>query len=91
MSEHEKKRQRIYHLLNTEAKPPKFENNPLDFALSGVLGNKTNATSPRNIGSLRIAIQEEWNKMFEEFILKASKSFRRHVDTIIEKKNGHIE
>ena len=39
------------------------------------------------------AIEEEWNKMFEEFILKTCKSFRRRVDTIIERKKnvGHIE
>ena len=36
-------------------------------------------------------IEEEWNKMSEEFILKACKSFRRRVDTIIEKNGGHIE
>ena len=29
--------------------------------------------------------------MSEEFISKACKSFQRRVDTIIEKKNGHIE
>ena len=32
------------------------------------------------------AIEEEWNKMSEEFILKGCKSFPRHVNTIIEKK-----
>ena len=35
-----------------------------------VLENKTNATSNPNIGLLKIAIEEEWNKMSEEFILK---------------------
>ena len=53
-----------------------------------------NATSHPNIGSLKNAIEEEWNKMSEKFILKACKSFRRGVDTIIDKKkkknNGHI-
>ena len=34
------------------------------------------------------AIEEEWNKMSEEFILKVCKSFQRCVDSIIEKKNG---
>ena len=29
--------------------------------------------------------------MSEEFILKGFKSFRRRVDTIIEKHDGHIE
>ena len=29
---------------------------------------------------------QEWNKMSEEFILKACKSFWRRVDIIIEKK-----
>ena len=47
--------------------------------------NQTNATSHLNIGSLKTAIEDEWNKMFEKFILKACKSFWRHVDTIIEK------
>ena len=51
----------------------------------GVLEDKTNATFHRNIGSLKTAIEEEWNKMSEEFILKACKSFRRRVNTIIEK------
>ena len=50
-------------------------------AIWGVLENKTNATSNPN----KTAIEEEWNKMSEEFILKTYKSFRRRVDTIIEK------
>ena len=33
-------------------------------------------------------MEEERNKMSEDFILKASKSFRMSVDTVIEKKNG---
>ena len=53
---------------------------------------KKNATSHPNIGSLKTAIEEGWNKMSEEFILKACKSFPRRIDTIIEKKKGsHIE
>ena len=60
--------------------------NPLDYAICGLLENKTNATSHPNIGSLKTAIEEEWNKMSEEFLLKACKSFRRRVDTISEKK-----
>ena len=51
-----------------------------------VLKNKTNAMSHPNIGWLKTAIEEEWNKMFEEFILKLWKSFRMYVDTIIVKK-----
>ncbi len=38
-----------------------------------------------NMSSLKIAIEEEWNKMSGEFILKACKSFRMRVHTIIEK------
>ena len=52
----------------------------------GVLENKTNATSHPNIDALKTPIEEEWNKMSEEFILKACRSFRRRVDTRIEKK-----
>ena len=63
---------------------------PLDYALWCFLENKTNATSQPNIGLLRIAMEEEWNKMSEEFILKACKSFRRHVETIIKNNGCHI-
>ena len=41
---------------------------------------------PVYIGSLKTAIDKEWNKMSEESILKACKLFRTCVDTIIEKK-----
>ena len=58
--------------------------NPLDYAIWGVLENKTNETSHPNFGSLNTAIQEEWNKMSGEFILKVCKPFRRCVDIIIE-------
>ena len=98
MCKKEKKRQRIYDLLNAENKPKITEIirvslwppsspdlNPLDYAIWGVLENKTNVTSHRNIGSLKNAIEEEWNKMSEEFISKAYNSFRRRVHTMIAK------
>ena len=56
----------------------------------GILENKTNETSHPNIGLLKTTIEEEWNKV-SEFILKACKSFQRHVDTIIEKNGVPIE
>ena len=59
--------------------------NYLDDAIRGVLENKTNAISYPNIGSVTTPVREEGNKMSEEFILKACKLFRRHLDTIIEK------
>ena len=65
--------------------------NLLDHAIWGILENKTNTTSHLNIGSLKTTIEEEWNKLPEEFILKACKSFWRCVDTIIEKNGDHIE
>ena len=48
--------------------------NPLDYAICGILENKTNFTSKYLF----------W--ISEEFILKAFKKFPMHVDTIIEKK-----
>ena len=51
----------------------------------GVLENKTNVTSHPKFSSLKTAIEEEWNKMSEKFILKACKSFWRCADTMIEK------
>ena len=59
--------------------------NTFDYVIRGVLENKTNATSHPNIGSLKTAIEEEWNKMSEEFISKGCKSFRRYVHSITEK------
>ena len=50
-----------------------------------ILENKGNATSHANIGSLKSAIKEEWNKTSEELILKPCKLLRRRVDTIIKK------
>ena len=52
----------------------------------GRLENQINATSYSNIGSLKSAFEEQWNKMFEKFILKACKFFQGRVDTMIEKK-----
>ena len=82
MREQEKKRQRIYDLLNTETKPKKIgvslwppsspDLKPYD-VLWSILENKTNTTSHPNIGSLKTAIEEEWNKISVEFILKAFK------------------
>ena len=63
---------------------------PLIYAIRDVLENKTNVTSHPNIGLLKTAIEEEWNEMPEESILKACKSFWRGVDTIIEKKVAAI-
>ena len=59
------------------------DHNPLCYTISNVLENKTNATSHRNVGSLKTAIEEEKNKKPEEFILKACTSFRSRLDTII--------
>ena len=38
---------------------------PLDYVTWDILENKTNATSHPNIGSLKTAIEKEWNKMFD--------------------------
>ena len=69
MNEEGKKRQTISHLLNAETKPKQFprffmastspDHTRLDYAIWGVLGNKTNTNSHPNIGSLKTAIEEE--------------------------------
>ena len=64
--------------------------NLLNYAIWGVLENQTNATSHPNIRSLKTAIEEEGNKMSEEFILNTCKSSQRCVDTIIGKKMAAI-
>ena len=69
----EKKRQRIYDLLNTETKPKKFPKQ-LKF-LYGLHWAQTITPWSHYMGRFRkqnkTAIEEEWNKMSEEFILKA--------------------
>ena len=75
----------ISEIIGVSLWPPSSPNlnNPLDYTIWGVLENKT--TSYPNIGLLKTAIQEKWNKTYEGFILKACKSFQWHVDNIIEK------
>ncbi len=60
--------------------------NPLDNSIWGVLENKTKTTFHPNIGSLKTAIEENWNKVSAEFMLRACKSFRKNVDTITKTK-----
>ena len=100
MREQEQKRQRIYDLLNAKTKlkniseikvvslgPPSIPDlNFVDYAIWGVLENKTDSTYHPNIGSFKTALEERWNKMSKELILKACKSFWRPHDIIIEKK-----
>ena len=42
------------------------DHNPLNYTIWCVLENKTNAISHPNIGSLKTAIEEEWNKIYFE-------------------------
>ena len=58
----------VWTAIKQDLKPP-------DGAIWDILENKTNAFSHPIIGSLKTAIEEEWNKMSEEFILKICKSF----------------
>ena len=84
---HHPSKKAISEITGVSLWPPSSSDlNLLDYTIWSVLENKPNATSLPNIGSLKTAIEDERNKMFETFILKTSKSFRRRVDTIIEKK-----
>ena len=60
--------------------------NSLYYAIWGILENKTNATAHPNIGSLKTGIEKERNKMTEDIIMKACKSFQKRVGKIPEKK-----
>ena len=62
--------------------------NPLDYAIWGVLENKTDATSRPNIGSLQTILKGHEIKWI---YLKGMKIVSRRVDTIIEKNDGHNE
>ena len=56
---------------------------PLDYTIWGVLENKTNATPHPNIGLLKTAFEEKWNKMAEEIVFRACESFWKRVDSIL--------
>ena len=97
MSEQEKKRQRIYDLLNTEAKPQKFSKiigasllppsspdlNPFDYTIWYFLENKTKETSYPNVVRLGLLLRRNGIKFLKDL-------FGRHADTIIEKNSSHI-
>ena len=58
-----KPRQKISEIIGVSLWPPSSPDlNPLDYAILGILENKTNATSHSNIGLFKTAIEEEWNK-----------------------------
>ena len=82
---------KIFEIIGVSLWPPSSPDlNSLAYAIWSVLKNKTNAISHPNICLLKTAIEEEWNEMSEEYILKACKSFPRCIDTIIEKKKVAI-
>ena len=71
MSKQAKKRKRIYDFFGLHQV---LTSTPW-LGYKGCFRKKkiTNTTSHPNISSLKTAIKEEWNKMSEEFILKACK------------------
>ena len=79
------KQKKLSKIIGVPLWPPSSPDHNLpDYTIWGVLENKTNETSHPNIGFLKTAIEEEWNKLSEELILKGRKSFWKCVDTIIE-------
>ena len=87
-----KPRKKNFKIIGVSLKPPSNpDHNHLIYTICVILENKINATSHPNIGSFKTAIEEEWNKISGEFILKACKLFWKHVDTIIEKNGGWIK
>ena len=105
MSEQKKIWQRIYDLLNTQTKPQNIseiiwvslwppsspDHNPDDYTIWGILENKTNANSHPNIGSLKTDVEEKWNKLSEEFILKTCSHFESILTQLLKKNHGSIE
>ena len=76
-----KRNKKIEYLLNAETKPKQISEiigvslwplsspdlNPLDYAVWSVLEKNTRHCQP-NIGSIRTAIEEEWNKTSRLFL-----------------------
>ena len=87
---------KTFEIIGVSLWPPSSpECRPLDYAIWGVLENKTNATFHPNIGSLKTAFEEEWNKCMKNLFWRyANRLEGIFIDTITKnkKKNGgHIE
>jgi len=65
--------------------------NPLDFAVWGVMDARARATSHANVNSLKASIEEAWDEMSPDFIIKSCRSFRPRLEAVIAVKGGHIE
>ena len=72
----QKPNQKNSKIIGLPLSPPSIPDiYPFNYAFWDILENKTNATSHPHIGSLKTAIEKEWNKISEDFILRACKSF----------------
>ena len=82
-----KPNQNISEMIGVSLWPPSNQDlNPFDYTIWGVLENKTNATSNLNKGSLKTAIEEEWNKMSEGMQIVSKACWYNSW-----KNDGHIE
>ena len=65
--------------------------NPLDYFTWSVLEHATNRTSHNNVDFFKDTIKQEWNKLSPEYLKNTCASFRRRVNTVIEKEGRHLE
>ena len=71
--------------------PAAPDNNPLDYAVWGLLDGKVRAIRHSSVDHLKASIAREWEDMSAAFIKKSCASFRGRLKALIEAEGGHFE
>lgn len=65
--------------------------NPLDYSVWSELERKACNKPYRNVDDLKASLLAAWDDLSPEYIVKASQSFRPHLEAIVKARGGHIE
>ncbi len=65
--------------------------NPLDYAFWPHIEAKASKVRHRNIEALKAAVNEEWNLMTSDYVVKVCKAFRKRLTAIVEADGGYID
>jgi hypothetical protein len=64
--------------------------NPLDFSIWAYIQSKACNCQHPNLESLKVAVEEHWNNMVEDYIMKVCSKFRPRIKAVIEAEGSYI-
>jgi len=64
---------------------------PLDYAVWGIVERRACATPHRNVADLKIAVEQEWANMSDDFLVKTCRSFRPRLEAMLDRGGNYIE